>query len=144
MKRFLAIGVLAAIPLLAVTPTAVADEHEPASGSALTEISAYVEPSVVYIQTQYSGSVWDRTNKQYLNDGEAFTWAGQCTGYVVNPSGYIATAGHCIDRKGTGVSVLQETAAQLAIDNAYYASSDLTIEDIIGFCSFQFVGVDSN
>ena len=106
MKRLLAIGAVAAIGLLATAPTAVADEHEPArDGSALTKMSSYVGSSDIYVPTAYSGYVYDRTNDGYLNDGQLFTWTGQCTGYVVNPSGYISTARHCVDHKG-GVALL--------------------------------------
>ena len=60
-------------------------------------MSAYTQPSVVYIGSTWTGYVYDTYNKLYLNNGKPFTLDFQCTGFVVNPDGYIATAGHCVD-----------------------------------------------
>jgi len=142
MKRLIAIGAIAATGLLAVPPTtAAADETTP---TALEQSSAYVQPSIVYMRMDWTGYVWDSTNRQYLNNEEPFQISTQCTGFIVNPSGYIASAGHCVDRKGAEIMALfTQYGAQWAIDNAYYADSSLTVEDIIGFGSYTVAGTQS-
>ena len=66
-----------------------------ASATPLERVAAYVEPSVVYEEIDWSGTVHEHLhNKGFLNNGKPFTVSYQCTGFVVNPAGYIATAGH--------------------------------------------------
>jgi len=52
--------------------------------------------AVVYLETQWSGYVFDETGSLF-NDGAPYEYVSSCTGFVVNPDGYIATAGHCVD-----------------------------------------------
>jgi serine protease Do len=57
---------------------------------------AIVQPALVYIETSWSA--WVRDHEWYwLNDGAPYEWTSRCSGFVVNPSGYIVTAGHCVD-----------------------------------------------
>lgn len=51
---------------------------------------------MVYLETAYSGYVFDETGGIF-NDGDPYQFTATCTGFVVNPDGYIATAGHCVD-----------------------------------------------
>jgi hypothetical protein len=48
----------------------------------------------------------------YVNGGNAFEWGTRCSGFVVNPNGYIVTAGHCVDLGEEGA---RETALQQAV-----------------------------
>jgi hypothetical protein len=74
------------------TPTAQANDQ--------TAVDAKIGPSLVYISTVYSSSLL--VPGKYFDDGEA-RWVGPvktggtCTGVVVDPAGYIATDGHCVD-----------------------------------------------
>jgi serine protease Do len=129
MRKRLTVAALASTALLLVPFAAAAEETPSPSASPSTEtsgeatplqrVSAYVEPSVAYIGIEWSGYVFDRYNKQYLNNGNPFTFSMQCTGYVVNPDGYIATAGHCVDPKEVQATFFQ-AAAEWAIDNNFY------------------------
>ena len=63
------------------------------------QVAPLVQPSVVYETVSWSGYVYDRYNHQYLRN-KPFTVTMQCTGFVVNPDGYVATAGHCVAPDG--------------------------------------------
>lgn len=102
MRKFLTAAVLCTtVALGAGVPASASDGGSPGDpvpqATELERVSAYTQPSVVYLQMDWSGRVWDRFNKQYLNDGTPFFLSFGCTGFVVNPDGWIATAGHCVD-----------------------------------------------
>lgn len=142
MRRSLAAVALAAATLLAGGTSAAASESPSPSASSSTggdssptqleRVSAYTQPSVVYIGITWTGYVWDKYNKLYLNNEKPFTLDFQCTGYVVNPDGYIATAGHCVDPAEV-IPTFKQAAAEWAINNGYYQATDLTVEDVLGF-----------
>ena len=122
------------------TPGAAATD---AAGTPLERVNAYVQPSIVYVGVEWTGYVYDTFNKQYLNDGQGFVVNTQCTGFVVNPDGYIATAGHCVDPKGDIVDSFVAEAAQWAIDTGYYADKTLTLEEIIGFGDYRVEALET-
>jgi len=142
MRRSLTVAVMAAATLLASGASATASESpSPTSSSSsspsdvtpLERVAAYTQPSIVYIETTWSGYVYDTFNKMYINNGKPISVTVSCTGYVVTPDGYIATAGHCVNTPEFGQYFLLEQAAQTAIDQGYYQSSDLTVDDVLGF-----------
>ena len=134
----LAAGALAVLlPLSGTTAWAADESPSPAPKvTPLEKVNALVQPSVVFLLQTWDGYVYDTFNKQYLNDGNPFELQFQCTGFVVNPDGYIATAGHCVDFKEVRSSFV-ETAAQWALDNGYYSSTSLTLDDIVGFGDYR-------
>ncbi|BBX45121.1 hypothetical protein GCM10009641_22870 [Mycobacterium cookii] len=74
-----------------------------------------IRPAVVYIEGDLSAYVGD--NNGFFNDiDQPVKLTYSCTGFVVNPSGYVATAGHCADlgpegaRRDIVESVVQEIA----------------------------------
>ena len=81
------------------------------------QVAPLVQPSVVYETVSWSGYVYDRYNHQYLRN-KPFTVTMQCTGFVVNPDGYVATAGHCVAPDG-GKDALRHQAAEWALQNYY-------------------------
>jgi serine protease Do len=125
--------VLACITLLAVAPAAGAQSptSEPspqASGS--TKAAAIVAPGVVYIEQYWTA--WVKVPKSsglyfynYVNGGQPFQWATRCSGFVVNPDGYIVTAGHCVDpgEEGARDEALRQ-AVQWLIDNGWAYKKD--------------------
>ncbi len=126
--------------------SAVADETTPtdeAATSDLEKVSAYVQPSVVYLGTEWKGYIYDTFNKAYLNDGKAFVVNTQCTGYVVNPDGYIATAGHCVDPKGDIIAMMQQKGAEWAARTGYYADGSLSVNQILGFGDYRVEGLET-
>ena len=79
-----------------------------------------------------SGYVWDVFNKKYIDEQRPVTVTSQCTGYVVNSNGYIATAGHCVAPDTKSKDAIKNAAAELAIGSGYYTSTDLTPGDVVG------------
>jgi S1-C subfamily serine protease len=68
-----------------------------------TQIDQKVKQSLVYIQTEYEGYVLvpaasSASGKSFWSDGIKIY--ASCSGVIVDPTGYIATAGHCVDPNG--------------------------------------------
>jgi pSer/pThr/pTyr-binding forkhead associated (FHA) protein/S1-C subfamily serine protease len=101
----------------------------PQSVPPLERVVAYAQPSIIYLHIEWTGWVYDTFNKKYLNNDEPFVLSSSCTGFVVNPDGYVATAGHCVD-KGNITADFFDAAALWAFENGYYADKTLTIEQI--------------
>jgi serine protease Do len=152
MRRSLTVAVMAAATLLAGGATANASESpspstSPSASSGATapteleRVSAYTQPSVVYIDITWTGYVFDTFNKLYLNNEKPFQLSFQCTGYVVNPNGYIATAGHCVDPAEV-IPSFKVKAAEWALGNGYYQATDLTLEDVLGFNDYKVENAD--
>lgn len=129
-------GAVSAMWLSAFGAGAVHAGEQPGAETPLERINALVQPSIVYLQQDWSGYVFDRANKQYLNYGQPFELSFQCTGFVVNPDGYIATAGHCVDLEEVK-PVFFQTAAQWAIDNGYYLDTTLTTDQIVAWQDYR-------
>lgn len=149
MRRSLAVAALAAATLLAggATGTANASESPSPTDSAsaapdvatpLERVRALTQPSIVYVETEYESYVYDRYNKEYINNGLPVKTGGSCTGFVVTPDGYIATAGHCVNIPEIGEYMLYQRAAELAIEQGYYVDKTLTVDQIIGFDHYIF------
>ena len=90
MRRLLAISAAAAAALFSA-PLAHADD---------TTMYANVKDSLMYIQVEYDA--WVNVPADYMDSKQA-TWSKEqkvfmtCSGAVVDPVGYIVTAGHCVD-----------------------------------------------
>ena len=143
MKKSLTVAAAAMATLVAAAGSAAAADTSPSpsAGGAtqLERVSAYVEPSIVYERTTYSGYIYDTHNKQYLSKNGnpvQFREATGCTGYVVNADGYVATAGHCVDPELVEQSFFED-AAQWAVNNHYFTLSTLSVQDILNFGIFQ-------
>ncbi|WP_440712324.1 S1 family peptidase [Gordonia sp. FQ] len=63
-----------------------------------SEISAAIRSSLVYLQSEYTARVQVplRSGPQWT---PPLTVQASCTGYIVDPAGYVATAGHCVNGK---------------------------------------------
>ena len=92
---------------------------EPPPVAPLEQVQALVQPAVVYEQITWTGYVYDETNKGYFTQ-EPFVTSFQCTGFVVNPDGYIATAGHCVDYDSTVREAILTQVVEWAYVNDYY------------------------
>lgn len=92
-----AVAGLAATAAFTLAPAASAAEVEGASD----QVEPTTQSAIVYLETTWSGRVFDTFKYDgeqigYLRD-KPFTVTSRCTGFVVNPAGYIVTAGHCIE-----------------------------------------------
>ena len=78
--------------------------------------AAYVRPAVVSISMEMSGFVNAGASGKFPRDiSDPIVISGTCSGTVVNPNGYIATAGHCVDQSvetGLGRDFLAEFVDQ--------------------------------
>ncbi len=147
MKRLTAIPALAVLLVALSAPMAIADTAEPtdeptagsdSSGADANPVSPYVQPSIVYVSVTWTGYIYDTFQgyKDYIRpggegDAKKFTVGFRCTGFVVNPDGYIATAGHCVDPNEASIrDAFIEQAAVFATtrDPAY---SNLSVQDFI-------------
>ena len=103
---------------------------EPDSTPPSEQVAPLVQPSVVYEAVTWKGYVYDTYNRQYVKLKE-FTVPTQCTGFVVNPDGWVATAGHCVDPTG-GKEAIRRAAATWALENGYYTDAfGLTVDDVM-------------
>jgi serine protease Do len=88
-------------PALAATPTP-SPSPVPSSGASPQQATpteraaAEVRPAIVYVTEKFTAYVADETGT-YFNNGNPYELTATCTGFGVNPNGYVATAGHCID-----------------------------------------------
>lgn len=88
---YLSLVASAATAVMFTAPVAHADD---------TALDAQVKDSLVYIQVEWEG--WVEIPAQYMNSNQT-TWSPgyktfyTCSGAVVDPAGYIVTAGHCVD-----------------------------------------------
>ncbi len=128
------VPVVALVTLLVAAPWARAQTASPApvtTGTPEEKVAAIVSPAIVYLEQSWRA--WVKVPKAselvyfsgYVNDGFAFEWGTRCTGFVVNPSGYIVTAGHCVDpgEEGARESALRYAVQWLA-DQGYIFQRD--------------------
>lgn len=72
--------------------------------------SELISPATVFIQVDWSATIVLDAGREVREQ-----WSGGCTGFVVNPDGYIVTAGHCVDDGREGA---QHDAVELAVADA--------------------------
>jgi serine protease Do len=91
-------------------PTTSTSTTAPPTGSAVSDptdeqkVAPYAQPGVVFVTIHWRAWIYDTKYHEYLNtnakgQGLSTDFDGSCTGYVVNPEGWIATAGHCVSYK---------------------------------------------
>ncbi len=78
--------------------------------------AAMIRPAVMYLAGQTYGQVRLPSGQMLSQFGEGSTFpfvaTWSCTGFIVNPDGWVATAGHCVD---------PESAKELILKNAVSA-----------------------
>jgi len=113
--------ILLALPATAQT-TAVGTPEERAA--------AIARPALLYTEQYFTA--WVRVPRSselyfqgYVNGGSPFEWATRCSAFAVNPSGYLVTAGHCVDLGEEGArAVALELATQWLIENGWAYQQD--------------------
>ncbi|MCK0440616.1 serine protease [Gordonia alkaliphila] len=98
MRTFPRALALLTVGVLAFTTGGAGMARADGSGS----IADTVGPSLVFLQTEFTAAVQIpfESGNRWLED---LTVTGNCTGYVVDPAGYVATAGHCVDPSDEGI-----------------------------------------
>lgn len=109
---------VASVPVMLMSGPGAQAQTGAATGTPEEKAAAVVRPAVVYIEQYWKAWVRVPRSSQlffqgYVNGGQPFEWATRCSGFVVNPSGYVVTAGHCVDPGEEGA---RGTALELAVD----------------------------
>jgi S1-C subfamily serine protease len=111
-------------------PPAGAQTTEISNGTPEERAAAIARPAVVYLEQEWTA--WVRVPRSsalyfegWVNDGNAFRWTTRCSGFVVNPDGYVVTAGHCVDPGEEGArGTALEYATGWLIDQGWARRSD--------------------
>jgi serine protease Do len=133
---------LAALAVMLLTPTwALAQDSPSPTAPAVTDqekVVAYAQPSVVYLDVTWTAWVFDTfgSNDTYLNKGHPFVLYSSCTGFFVNDTGNIATAGHCVDPAGA-VDAFYDAAAQW-VHNTHYYQGEFSLAEIRDFAGEDY------
>jgi S1-C subfamily serine protease len=106
--------------LAASAPASAAGEatHVPRV-TALEKVRAFVEPSVVSVQTTWSATIYDKFNKREVSS-EPIEVALNCSGFFVSPNGHIITAGHCAQYDDDIRAALIDAGVRKAAEQQYY------------------------
>jgi serine protease Do len=113
-RRASALLFAAGLALLAgSTGVASADGGRP-SANPEERAAAMIRPAVMYLVGEAYGRVWLPGGRPLSQFGEGSTMpyavAWTCTGFVVNPDGWVATAGHCVDPASAADLILRQAA----------------------------------
>jgi serine protease Do len=142
--RTAAATALLATSLVLTGGSATAAEDPPTKGE-LDQVAPLVQPSIVYETVTWKGYVWDVDNSKYLGNGDnakEFTVRTQCTGFVVNPDGWIGTAGHCVDVR-SGKEAIIEAAATWAVNTGWYKAGT-TVDQLVKHQNYRVNTFDEN
>lgn len=96
MSRRFGIARFGAAAALLLLVGACATKTKAPSANPEERAAAVARPGVVYLETHWSGYVRDQSDGQ-LWLTKPTTFSSACSGFVVNPDGYVVTAGHCVD-----------------------------------------------
>jgi hypothetical protein len=92
------IAVAAVLLLLIGLPNvANAAPSTPAPASPQVRAESIVKPSVVYVTIEWTG--WIRLSSGRLLSTRPIEVTTACSGYVANSTGFVVTAGHCVDNR---------------------------------------------
>ncbi|GAA4813679.1 serine protease [Nocardioides caeni] len=133
-----ATGTLVALTALTAvaTPAQAEESAAPTEADRAAEVAALTQPGVVQEEIWFGANVWSETLGDYIS-GEP-TWVSYvCSGFVVSPDGWIATAGHCVsnDRQVADdieQQLIEEWVADDPTWDAEFLASDFSVftEDV--------------
>ena len=129
---------------------ALAQAPAPTQATPAQQAEAVAEPSVVFIQTQWTGWLMNGPLSDLLSsDGSSapkLTVTTTCTGFIANPDGYVVTAGHCVDNQSMqygGKGLIIQAAVQEAVDQGYIPESSAGALTRYGYSNWRVEGKDS-
>ncbi len=112
--RVLALLSATACAVLAGSPAASADGSRPQANPE-EAAAARIRPAVMYLAAETYGRVRLPTGQllsQYgVGNGMPYLATWDCTGFAVNPDGWVATAGHCVDPASAKQLILKNAAS---------------------------------
>ncbi|MCK8674418.1 trypsin-like peptidase domain-containing protein [Rhodococcus sp. HM1] len=129
-RRFAACSVLA-LGLLSASPGAALAQDTSTRPAANPEqrAAALIRPATVYLEGTTTG--WIRMPDGELFDTAPYQASWTCTGFVVNPDGWVATAGHCVDD-------VRSMLLDAAFGDIYAANMDWAPEELAAFVDGSF------
>ncbi|MGV9746293.1 trypsin-like peptidase domain-containing protein [Rhodococcus zopfii] len=130
-RRLAACSVLA-LGLFSAFPSAALAQDSPDARPAANpeqRAAALIRPATVYLEGTATG--WVRMPDGELFDTAPYEASWTCTGFVVNPDGWVATAGHCVDD-------LRTMILDAAFGDIYAANTDWTPEELAAFVDGSF------
>jgi serine protease Do len=101
------LAVVAAICLATMTGRARAQAPRT---TPLERVSDVVQPSIVALRTDFSGIVRDRQGDDVTH--RPIKVGGTCSGFIVDPTGFIVTAGQCLDLDVGADRIIDKVADQ--------------------------------
>ena len=107
----------------------VAAQAAAPAATPLQKVSAAVEPSIVYMETTFEAAVKD-PKWGFIGGEKNFSVTYTCSGFFVNPDGYFASAGHCVDYDQDVKDDLLAKAAEWSYANEKW-SPDTTEEEAV-------------
>lgn len=146
-----ALGLAAAVSMTVFgTGTALAQAPAASEPTPAQKAEAIAEPSVVFIQTEWTGWLMNGELADVLSEtgtgAPQFTVTTTCTGFIANPEGYIVTAGHCVDNQSMeygGKGLIIQAAVSRAVDEGYIRPR--LADDVVkyGYANWRVEGKDS-
>ncbi|MCE0765643.1 trypsin-like peptidase domain-containing protein [Pseudonocardia kujensis] len=138
IARAAAAVAVAASVTLATAGTALAAEPgappgpgtSPPQATPTEKAAAEVRPAIVYLTETFTAYVGDGTGL-YYNNGQPLTLNATCTGFGVNPQGYVATAGHCVDT--TSPDGIRADFIQMVAQDIAAKTPGVTVQDAMTY-----------
>jgi serine protease Do len=143
-RHIVVVAAFALLSVLAIGPAGA--QPQPAAGQAppatnpQARAADLVQPAVVWVRVHYDAWV-------ITHEGERFKVPLDygCSGFVVNPNGYVVTAGHCVqnDMEGAQGDAIIQVVDQLVQDGRVpeYARDQLINAVLVGDLEWQVEGL---
>lgn len=126
--------VAAALALGMLAPAAMAAE-------ASQKTADTVQPSITRINVTWNILVLDDLTDKLTS----VSFESQCSGFVVDPDGFVVTAGHCLDPEIAGDSAIAQRARQLYNQNrSFFENRGISLAQLIAYGkkNWQVEGLD--
>jgi serine protease Do len=88
--------------------------------TSLDDVPSIVQPSVVQLHTRYTGLVRDKHGND-VTGGKPVEVTTTCSAFIVNPNGFITTAGRCVDLDVNGERLIDAAARRVFEQSAQVA-----------------------
>ena len=105
--------------------------NAPPPVSAVEKAATLARPAVVRLQMKLPIQIQDPTGTLLATPVTNLDWGGSCTGFGINPDGYVATAGHCVDT--TTADGLVGAAYRAVAQQVVAADPTKSLEDVLTF-----------
>ncbi len=114
-RRWAAVAMaVAAVALVVTAAPAGSAQSQPTPEE---KAAALARPALVFIETHWSGYVRDLSPEGGIyNPPGRIEFSLRCSGFVVDPDGYIVTAGHCVDPAEAAFYFFDEVAFARDVD----------------------------